>query len=919
MTSESNQSDPRIAITVDGVEYAVREGQNLLHAVLSHRLDLPYFCWHPAMGSVGACRQCAVISYANEEDTRGRLEMACMTNVSDGMRISIADPTAASFRETVIEWLMENHPHDCPVCEEGGECHLQDMTVMTGHSVRRYRGKKRTWKNQDLGPFIGHEMNRCITCYRCVRFYNDYAGGTDLGAFGSRGRMYFGRVEDGILDNEFSGNLVEVCPTGVFTDKPFAKTYTRKWDLQTAPSICSGCSVGCNIFPSERYGEIKRIQNRYNGTLNGYFICDRGRFGSHYINSEQRIRRSGVRAEDGIFELRGSATAVERSAASINGATIGIGSPRASFESNYALKKLVGHENFCAGMSDVDQAATQAALDVYQRRGARVPTLADVEKSDAVLVVGEDLLNTAPRVALAIRQALRSESLAMAAQAGIPLWQDAGVRGHAQHHTSPLFLATSSATRLDGEATMLSSGSPTQLSGIAKSIAGRISDEYGGGEVGEFETAAADALLAADNPLIVSGTSLGSSELIHAVANIAWALQHAGKTASLLLVGREANSMGCALLGGGLSMSEALDRMSKGSPTVVVENDLYRRAEHGAVDAALSSATVTAIDVLENATAERADIVFPAASYAESTGTYVNYETRAQRFYQVFQPEDEVEPSWRWIVHLAAEGGQSQCSWQTIDELIDDAADGSFACIRDAGPDADFRLKSTTRIPRQTHRYSGRTAMHAHESVHEPKTAVDSETPLSFSMEGQNPGDYDDANAPLPYSWSPGWNSNQSIFKFQDEVGGELSTGDSGRRIIDFVDIQTVAPTSDDEVAAAPNIADDEFQPVPAWQLFGSDEHSASSPPIAERMPAAFVVFAPSGAKQLGVSPGDGVTSSSLVGSFEVRVDERVPERLVCISAGLPETPFPIQSSLTFERNPDFVRRGGDRSVIARG
>ena len=223
-------------IDVDGDKYVVREGTNVLHACLSHGLDLPYFCWHPALGSVGACRQCALIHYQDDNDVRGRLAMACMTPVVEGGRFSIQAPEAKAFRAAVIEWLMVNHPHDCPVCEEGGECHLQDMTVMTGHTFRRFRGRKRTFHNQQLGPFLNHEMNRCITCYRCVRFYRDYAGGTDLQAFGSRGRMYFGRLADGILENEFSGNLVEVCPTGVFTDTPFSTSYIRKWDLQSAPS-----------------------------------------------------------------------------------------------------------------------------------------------------------------------------------------------------------------------------------------------------------------------------------------------------------------------------------------------------------------------------------------------------------------------------------------------------------------------------------------------------------------------------------------------------------------------------------------------------------------------------------------------------------------------------------------------------------
>ena len=154
---------------IDNVPYEVKPGKNLLETCLNLGLDLPYFCWHPALGSVGACRQCAVKVYKNEEDKTGRLIMSCMEPCTDKQRISVDDPEAKQMRENVIEWLMTNHPHDCAVCDEGGSCHLQDMTVMTGHNYRRFKFKKRTHKNQDLGPFINHEMNRCITCYRCVR------------------------------------------------------------------------------------------------------------------------------------------------------------------------------------------------------------------------------------------------------------------------------------------------------------------------------------------------------------------------------------------------------------------------------------------------------------------------------------------------------------------------------------------------------------------------------------------------------------------------------------------------------------------------------------------------------------------------------------------------------------------------------
>ena len=221
--------------------------------------------------------------------------MACMTPVAEGMRISLDSPDASEFRADILELLMTNHPHDCPVCEEGGECHLQDMTVMTGHTNREYRSLKRTHRNQYLGPFINHEMNRCIACYRCIRYYQDYAGGHDLQVFGSHNHVYFGRHEDGVLENEFSGNLVEVCPTGVFTDKTFSQHYSRKWDLQAAPSICVHCALGCNISPGERYGELRRVINRYNGDVNGYFLCDRGRVVFFFLNTENRPRFTRIK------------------------------------------------------------------------------------------------------------------------------------------------------------------------------------------------------------------------------------------------------------------------------------------------------------------------------------------------------------------------------------------------------------------------------------------------------------------------------------------------------------------------------------------------------------------------------------------------------------------------------------------------
>ncbi|MDH3454263.1 MAG: 2Fe-2S iron-sulfur cluster-binding protein, partial [Desulfuromonadales bacterium] len=274
-------------LTIDNLEVTVAEGTNVLEAARALDIVIPHFCYHEALGAVGSCRLCAMTF--SEGPVKG-LQMACMVKAQDGMVVSSTDPAAVDLRQHVIEWAMTNHPHDCPVCDEGGECQLQEMTVAGGHGVRRYTGKKCTFTNQNLGPFVQQEMNRCITCYRCVRTYRDYCGGTDYGVFGSRNRVFFGRVQEGKLESPFSGNIIDACPTGVLTSKPF-RYKTRLWDLQEAPSICPHCSLGCAIVPGGRYRDVQRVRAGINRETNGFFICDRGRFGYDHVNHPDRPRQ----------------------------------------------------------------------------------------------------------------------------------------------------------------------------------------------------------------------------------------------------------------------------------------------------------------------------------------------------------------------------------------------------------------------------------------------------------------------------------------------------------------------------------------------------------------------------------------------------------------------------------------------------
>lgn len=819
------------------------------------------------MGSVGACRQCAVKQFKDDRDQSGRLVMSCMTPATNGTRISIEDPEAKAFRASVIEWLMVNHPHDCPVCDEGGECHLQDMTVMTGHVYRRYRYPKRTHRNQALGPFIRHEMNRCIQCYRCVRYYRDYAGGRDLNVFGSHDAVYFGREQDGTLENEFSGNLVEVCPTGVFTDKTFFHHYTRKWDLQAAQSICPHCSLGCNTTAGERSGLLRRITNRFNSQVNGYFLCDRGRFGYEYVNSPHRIKQALVRQESDRAkpaqpEALPQALTIARDRLRQARGVVGIGSPRASLEANAALRSLVGPQQFYQGIDEQERQLLSTILNVFRTGPVPSASIHDAEQSDAVFVLGTDLLNEAPRLALALIQSIRQQPMEGVDALKIPRWDEAAVRNAVQNRRGPLFLAGYQRTWFHEYATDTYFAAPDDIARLGFAVAGTIAHESPSvpdlnSQAKELAQRIAEALTHAQRPLIIAGTGSGSQATIEAAANVAWALHRHGKQPRLSVVLPEANSMGLALLGGG-SLNDAFDAISQGKAdtVIVLENDLYRRADPVKVDAFFDRAhTVIVIDSLEHRTTAHADVLLPAATGPESDGTFVSQEGRAQRFYQVFVPDGDVKESWRWLSDLgratSQEGnsGSGVETWRNFDDAVSAtaAAAPELARIADVAPAASFRLVGQ-KVPRQSERCSGRTSLISHLTMHEPPPPTDPDSPLGFTMEGYR--------GPLPSPlisqfWAPGWNSIQAVNTYQNEVGGPLRDEMPGVRLI-----EPVAPKVPAWFTSVPPA----FQPtarqwmlLPLSAVFGSDELSNRSPAIAERIAKPFVSLHPSDGARLGL------------------------------------------------------------------
>ncbi len=597
-------------LIIDNIAVEVAEGVTVLEAAQSIGIHIPHFCWHPALGKAGACRVCAVKMI--DGPVKG-IQMSCMLPAQDGMVVSTTDGEAMAMRKQVIEWLMINHPHDCPVCDEGGECQLQDYTIAGGHGLRSYTGQKRTHVNQYLGPHIEHEMNRCIQCYRCVRFYQEFAGGTDFGVMGSAGRIYYGRIEDGRLESPFSGNLVDICPTGVFTDRT-ARFRARYWDYDMAPSVCPHCSLGCNTVPAARYRELLKIIARRNDAVNGWFICDRGRFGSKAVNDPLRPRLPLVggrkvgwnEALDTLLVRIGEI-----------GKTYGpeslaiVSSPRLSMEAASLLHMLcdcTAAGSLCYFVHEHEAEQTITAISCLNATNSA--SMADVQAADLIAIINCDLLQDGPMMALAVRQAWRR-----------------GAR---------VYLVDNS-TEAEAQKEL-----PFEWQAVASFSDIPLGD--------------------AQKPVVICSSGDNGIE------KIAQKLPRGAKLVCLL---GGPNAFGAALLSrehGATSLAQAIAG-GKVKGIIAVEADIPPELLQGI-------SIVAALDWHDTETIKAAHVVLPTTAWVEMDGIYINNEGRAQRFKKVMTPglpimglDPAGHPPRRH--EAVVPGGDSRPAWRVVADIIE--------------------------------------------------------------------------------------------------------------------------------------------------------------------------------------------------------------------------------------------------------
>ncbi len=621
---------PRLII--DEREIEVPEGAKVIDAAQRLGIVIPRFCYHEALGSVGACRMCAVKFL--QGPFKG-VQMSCMIDARDGMVVSTTDEEAVLFRKRVIELLMMNHPLDCPVCDEGGQCLLQDETVSGGHGRRRFRGPKRTYRDQYLGPYIKHEMNRCIHCYRCARFYQEFAGYRDLGPLRIGDRMYFGRFSDGSLESPFSGNLVDICPTGVYTDTT-ARFKLRRWELERSPSLCNQCSLGCNTAANAHHRGVMRVEARFNSEVNGYFLCDAGRFGFSYSNggTGHRERPLSPRIAGAPASAHAALTAAREALDNIAAkygprAIAAAGSHRNSFESQCMLDLVCRTRDWRGPVffwGPEDRRKTLSAVEGLD--GEIAVSMREIEKADFVIVVGADPLNEAPMGALALRQAARKNAPVVTIDPR-PIFLPCGF----EHFPA-------APEKIERYLGML------VWKAVEKDAArfGKDAEEFCRYLAAECESCEPPAgmarlsqlLASCSRPAIICGTDVTRQTTPTFAADCARLLRLAGKQAGLFFLLPGAGSFGSALLSGtdDKTFADLVEGIEAGRvrALVVSESDPFHHyPDRARLERAMSKLELlVAIDYFPSETVRRASFFYPSSTIFETGSTYINQEGRVQ-------------------------------------------------------------------------------------------------------------------------------------------------------------------------------------------------------------------------------------------------------------------------------------------------
>ncbi len=657
-------------IEIDGKKLEVREGAMLIEAADEAGINIPRFCYHKKLSIAANCRMCLI-----EVEKVGKAVPACATPVTDGMKIFTRSAKAIAAQKGVMEFLLINHPLDCPICDQGGECELQDVAMGYGGDVSTYTEQKRVVEDKDFGPLISGEMTRCIHCTRCVRFGEEVAGIKEMGAIGRGEHMEIGTYVKMSLHSEMSGNIIDLCPVGALTSKPFRFT-ARAWEMSQRNSIAPHDCLGSNLHVHSFRNEVVRVVPRENEEINETWLSDRDRFSYEGLNSNERVTSPMIKF-DGEWEKTDWDTALH---AAVDGMTVitkgkganqlgAIASPTNTVEELYLLQKLmrsVGSDNIDHRVGQIDF-SDQSDAPLFPWLGQSIQ---DLEKNDACLLIGSNIRRDQPIAGHRIRKAALNGANIMCVNA---VDYDFNFPVSAKKTISPAKMLT----ELAGILKALSASLPKGLDSLASNV-----------EVDEtHKTIARQLKESASSTILLGLDAIGHAQFSGLRALAGQISQLTDSKLGYLPEG--GNGAGAWLAGAvphrgvassksatkpGLNVGAMLKEQLAGYVLLGVEPEIDCAESKQATEAMKNAQFVVSLNSYVNdSVKEYADVILPISPFTETSGTFINAEGRWQSFEGVVEPRGETRPAWKILRVMGnlldSEGFDYVSSLEVRDEL----------------------------------------------------------------------------------------------------------------------------------------------------------------------------------------------------------------------------------------------------------
>src|SRR3990170_5475654 len=681
-------------VKINGKEITVEDGTLILDAARQAGFDIPTFCYQARLSRLGSCRMCLV-----EIGGQKKMQPSCVTPIIHGMEVFTENATVKTARSSMLEFLLANHPLDCPTCDKGGECELQDLAFKFGPRRSGFIEWKRRFHDKDkiLSPIIIKNHNRCIHCERCVRICDEVVGVTALGGIGRGYNTKETSFMDDELDCDHCGNCIEVCPVGSFMSLPY-RYQSRPWDLNETDTVCPYCATGCQFTIGSRNGEVLRVRSKIATGINKETLCARGRFGYHFIQNKERLTKPMIKKagkltecswEEALSQVRTRFANAKKAA--------GIASARLTNEELYVFQKLMRNvfrtNNIDSTIRWADKNATSAMIDICNLAGEGV-SISDAMKADLIFIIGSSISDENPITDYLIRTSTadKRKTLILAYPRRIKLDSSATI--------SLKYRPGSEGIVISGIAAAIEGTTPPAPPLLKEGIRG-----VDGSDISEADIlTAADRIKKASNVSVFVGTDIlrlaNGKDALLAIADMAKALKGAGKNVKVMPVLDRSNQRGAWDMGvhpvflpgyknltpthpspasgegaiaEGMDCGEILEASSKGeidAVYIIGEDIVSLYPDAGFAKDALSKAGFIVVqDIFLTETAKMADVVLPGASFAEKEGTFTNHEGRVQKVRRVAKPAGTAMEDWRILCSIGRMFGKD-FGYNTTEEVF---------------------------------------------------------------------------------------------------------------------------------------------------------------------------------------------------------------------------------------------------------